>query len=190
MKKTQNRRQFFRSYFTELFAGAESAFSEEIEDFSKRYPEAIRPPGAERETDFLKKCQKCGACIRACPYHALGPLLMVNNFEKDTPALRNGYSFCRFCDGFPCIQACKTGALLNEKHLTGSIATAKIIENLCKRSENAKCQSCVDICHSLHQAIQFTTENMPAVLPDLCKGCGACLTVCPAEPDGAIKLIR
>ncbi len=190
MNKTQNRRQFFRSYFFELFAGAEAAFSDELLSFAGRYPETIRPPGADKETVFLKLCKRCGACIKACPHHAIIPLLMASNFIKNTPTLRHGNSFCRFCEDFPCIQACKHGALRAEKHLTERIATAEIIVDQCQRSQEVSCQLCFDICQKLHQAIRLEPEKPPAILPGLCKGCGACLAVCPVEPQPAIKLVR
>jgi ferredoxin-type protein NapG len=31
----------------------------------------LRPPGAIKETDFLKTCIKCGLCVEACPYDTL-----------------------------------------------------------------------------------------------------------------------
>ena len=39
---------------------------------SKSLPaNALRPPGALAEKDFLAACYRCGLCVRACPYDTL-----------------------------------------------------------------------------------------------------------------------
>jgi ferredoxin-type protein NapG len=38
----------------------------------RRLPaQAIRPPGALAEDDFLAACVRCGLCVRDCPYNTL-----------------------------------------------------------------------------------------------------------------------
>ena len=32
-----------------------------------RPAQALRPPGARSETDFLSACVRCGLCVRDCP---------------------------------------------------------------------------------------------------------------------------
>ena len=49
---------------------------------SRRY---FRPPGALPEIGFLAACTRCGACIDACPPHAL---VRVPRMAGSRPALR------------------------------------------------------------------------------------------------------
>ena len=74
-------------------------------------PRRIRPPGALAEEDFLGRCVKCGACMKACPTGGLQPALTQAGLEGLwSPILvpRLGYceQSCTLCG-----QVCPTGAI-------------------------------------------------------------------------------
>ncbi len=193
------RKSFFGAFFKDLLQGVDIAFGEELSAFAEKFPELIRPPGAGNEQEFLETCSKCGNCIKACPYFALRPVLMANEFDRGTPTLRAGEAFCRFCQDFPCIVACPTGALSKQRQdRLQKIGIATVISGSCVRNHGNDCHACIDKCDQTgHHAIKVTQQNqetkpswLPEVIADKCCGCGACLTVCPAYPDLAISLKR
>lgn len=181
-----------KGFFEELgrnFAGFfEEAFGDELDSFQKQFPDLIRPPGRTDESDFLQRCVKCGKCIRACPFIALQPVLRANEFDRGTPTLRSGTSFCRFCEGFPCIEACPTGAISRQGNLK-KIATAVCKQKTCLRTSSIECNACEQICSKTFKAINCRLAgHPPEILTEKCSGCGACLTVCPVTPEPALKL--
>jgi len=90
----------------------------------------IRPPGALSEAEFLKRCLKCGQCIRICPTNVLQPAGMEFGMEALwTPVLNNriGTSGCQLnCTA--CSYVCPTAAIrpitLSEKLGLGEFAEA------------------------------------------------------------------
>ena len=191
------RKNFFRAFLNDLLQGVDLAFGEELSAFADKFPELIRPPGAGNEQGFLETCSKCGNCIKACPYFALKPVLMANEFDRGTPALRVGEAFCRFCQDLPCVSVCPTGALsLQRQNRLQKIGNAGIVARNCIRNQGTDCRACLDKCEETgHGAIRMARSNdknpeiaLPDVATDKCSGCGACLTVCPAYPDPAIIL--
>lgn len=90
----------------------------------------IRPPGALAEEEFLKRCIKCGQCMRVCPTNVIQPGGIDGGLENLwTPVLNNkiGSSGCQF-NCVACGQVCPTSAIrpvtLAEKHGTGEFAEA------------------------------------------------------------------
>jgi len=73
----------------------------------------IRPPGALSETEFLKRCIKCGQCIRICPTNVIQPAGMEMGLETLwTPVMNNriGTSGCQLnCTA--CGYICPTSAI-------------------------------------------------------------------------------
>lgn len=85
----------------------------------------IRPPGALAEDEFLKRCIRCGQCIRVCPTNVLQPGSAAVGFENLwTPVLNNriGTSGCQY-NCVACGKVCPTSAIrplsLDEKHGKG-----------------------------------------------------------------------
>ena len=186
-----DRAGFLKSYLFELLDGAYSAFPDELTEFAEKFPELIRPPGASNEQEFLETCQRCGACLKVCQFHALRPVIQGNEFDRGTPALRVGESYCRFCQDFPCVKACPSGALsLARTTALQKIAVARAGAS-CLRNNGEACQTCLEKCAGLASAI---TCPAPAKPPQIdarkCSGCGACAVFCPAYPDNAIILVR
>lgn len=83
----------------------------------------IRPPGAMDEEEFLKRCIKCGQCMRVCPTNVIQPGSIEGGLENLwTPVLNNriGSSGCQLnCtigkglpgDFVPCGYICPTSAI-------------------------------------------------------------------------------
>jgi len=95
---------------------------------SNWHHKVIRPPGAIPEKDFLKRCIKCGQCMRACPTNVIQPGSFEGGLENLwTPVLNNriGSSGCQL-NCVACGQVCPTSAIrpitLNEKHGLGEFA--------------------------------------------------------------------
>ena len=90
----------------------------------------IRPPGALSEEEFLKRCIKCGQCMRVCPTNVIQPGGIDGGLENLwTPVLNNriGSSGCQLnCTA--CGQICPTSAIrpitLSEKLGTDEFAEA------------------------------------------------------------------
>jgi ferredoxin len=73
----------------------------------------IRPPGALSEKEFLKRCIKCGQCMRVCPTNVLQPGGIEGGLENLwTPVLNNriGSSGCQL-NCVACGQVCPTSAI-------------------------------------------------------------------------------
>jgi len=88
----------------------------------------IRPPGTLSEEEFLKRCIKCGQCMRVCPTNVIQPGGIEGGLENLwTPVLNNriGSSGCQLnCTA--CGQVCPTSAIrpitLSEKLGTDNFA--------------------------------------------------------------------
>jgi polyferredoxin/ferredoxin len=92
--------------------------------------EIIRPPGAVGEEEFLKRCIKCGQCMRVCPTNVIQPAGLDKGIESLwTPIFNNriGTSGCQY-NCIACGQVCPTAAIrpitLDEKHGTGEFEDA------------------------------------------------------------------
>jgi polyferredoxin len=73
----------------------------------------IRPPGALAEKEFLKRCIKCGQCMRVCPTNVIQPGGIDGGVENLwTPVLNNriGSSGCQL-NCVACGQVCPTSAI-------------------------------------------------------------------------------
>lgn len=183
-----SRKSFFQSIGLCLAEFIDEIAGEELESLQQKFPEIIRPPGVSTEEDFLTKCHRCGDCIKACPYSALYSVFNANSFDNGTPALRVGSSFCRFCQDFPCIAACKTSAL-SKNGRCDRIGLAKSLPTLCLRIDGNECEACATICNRTFAAITYSgTNSPPQIDADKCSGCGACLSVCPVLPVPALAL--
>ncbi len=94
------------------------------------YHKGIRPPGALAENEFLKRCIKCGQCMRICPTNVIQPDSIAGGLENLwTPVLNNriGSSGCQL-NCVACGQLCPTSAIrpitLSEKLGKGEFTEA------------------------------------------------------------------
>ena len=80
---------------------------------SNWHHKVIRPPGALGEEEFLKRCIKCGQCMRVCPTNVIQPGGIGPGLENLwTPVLnyRIGSSGCQL-NCVACGQLCPTSAI-------------------------------------------------------------------------------
>lgn len=137
----------------------------------------IRPPGSLPEEEFLKRCIKCGQCMRVCPTNVIQPAGIECGLESLwTPVLNNriGSSGCQLnCTA--CGQVCPTSAIrpitLSEKLGTGEFAdkgpvrlgTAFVDRNRCLPwAMDKPCIVCQENCPVSPKAI-FTREYFSTV---------------------------
>jgi len=121
-----SRRGFMLSLVSGVFALAAVRLSNKLG--SNWYHRVIRPPGALTEDEFLKRCIKCGQCMRVCPTNVIQPGGIDGGLENLwTPVLNNriGTSGCQLnCTA--CGQVCPTSAIrpitLSEKLGTDEFA--------------------------------------------------------------------
>ncbi|WP_166261717.1 ferredoxin-type protein NapF [Marinobacter salicampi] len=132
-----------------------------------------RPPWTG--LDFTDQCTRCGDCVSACPEQVL--------FKGDGgfPEIRFGEGECTFCQA--CADVCEAPVFdLTRKAFPWHATPVQP----CLALNNIHCQSCQDACDAA--AVKFRPAlghvPRPEVDPDLCTGCGACVSVCPVDGLG------
>ena len=141
------------------------------------YHKVIRPPGVLAEPEFLKRCIKCGQCMKVCPTNVLQPAGIEGGLEGLwTPVLNNriGTSGCQL-NCVACSSVCPTAAIrpisLDEKMGKGKFAgkgpiklgTAFVDRNRCLPwAMNKPCIVCEENCPVSPKAI-YAVETFNAV---------------------------
>ena len=164
--------------------------------------EALRPPGALPEEDFLAACIRCGLCVRDCPYDTLSLAeLGFDGPATGTPFFTARTVPCEMCDDIPCVAACPTGAL--DKNLTdiddARMGTAVLVDQEnCLNFLGLRCDVCYRVCPVIDEAITLEPSHndrsghhaifAPTVHADRCTGCGVCEKSC-VLPEAAIKVL-
>lgn len=178
------------------------ALTKLISDARALPSQAIRPPGALAEKDFLAACIRCGLCVRDCPYDTLVLAeLGVDGAATGTPFFTARDVPCEMCEDIPCVAACPTGAL--DQDLTNiddaDMGVAVLIdEEHCLNALGLRCDVCYRVCPVIDKAITLELEHnkrsghhaifMPTVHADACTGCGKCEKSC-VLPESAIKVL-
>ena len=176
--------------------------------FSFRQPEKdhrlLRPPGVTSESEFLKKCVRCGECMKVCLRSALYPdLARAGITGIFMPVIIPRLGYCEY-NCTLCGQVCPTGAipkLSPEKKKKSVIGTAVVDRNLClPYAKKLNCIVCEEHCPIPEKAIRFETVSdvdyqgrkvilkRPYVIDELCNGCGICENKCPLEGRSAIEV--
>lgn len=165
----------------------------------------IRPPGAVVEDEFLRRCIRCGECMKVCIGGALHPdFLRGGAFSLWSPVLVARLGYCEL-DCTLCGQVCPTGAIrplkVEEKRKT-KIGLAIINKDRCLPfARGEECLVCEEHCPTGKKAIVFDRRKVlvgsepkellqPRVLTELCIGCGICETRCPVSGVSAINIIN
>jgi MauM/NapG family ferredoxin protein len=177
------------------------------ETLAREHP-FIRPPGSLIEQDFLKRCIRCGQCMKICPTNALQPALLESGWEGIfTPVLAAQIGYCEhYCT--LCGQICPTGAISKleseTKFGTGEnppvrIGTAFFDKGRCLPwASGTTCIVCEEWCPTSPKAIWLEeTEiinrdgntvkvKLPRIDSEKCTGCGACEYACPVTASPGI----
>ncbi len=163
--------------------------------------EAIRPPGAQPEVDFVGACVRCGLCVRDCPYDTLRLAELGERPATGTPYFVARDVPCEMCEDIPCVAACPTGAL--DKGL-GDIDDARmglavlVGHETCLNYLGLRCDVCYRVCPLMGEAITLERRHnertgkharfIPVVHSAHCTGCGKCEKACVLE-RAAIKVL-
>ncbi|GGA86042.1 ferredoxin-type protein NapG [Neiella marina] len=164
-------------------------------------PQALRPPGAVDEAEFLDACVRCGLCVEACPYDTLKLATLFDAAPMGTPYFEARTIPCEMCDDIPCQQACPSGAISPE---LDSIDDARmglavlIDQETCLNWQGLRCDVCYRVCPLIDEAITLEAQRnmrtghhamfIPTVHSDACTGCGKCEQACVLEVS-AIKVL-
>ena len=159
----------------------------------------LRPPGAIKESDFLKTCIKCGLCVEACPYDTLILAKPGDHKPLGTPYFVPRDIPCYMCPDIPCVPVCPTGAL-DESSVTtdgkldinvADMGLAVVDEESCIAFWGIQCDACYRACPILGEAITIEYQQnkrtgkhafmKPIVHSDACTGCGLCEKACVTE---------
>lgn len=166
-----------------------------------RPAQALRPPGALADSQFLAACLRCGLCVRACPYDTLKLADLAGPVAAGTPYFEARKVPCEMCETIPCVAACPSGALDHglKKIDDADMGVAVLIgRETCINLKGLRCDVCYRVCPRIDKAITLErTHNPrtgkhavfePVVHEDACTGCGKCEKACVLEA-AAIKVL-
>jgi polyferredoxin len=171
---------------------------------SSKQERLLRPPGVNNEGDFLKKCVRCGECMKVCLRSALYPDLARGGlYGLFMPVLVPRLGYCEYNCNL-CGQVCPTEAIPNlplEQKKKSIIGLAVIDKNHCLPfAKKINCIVCEEHCPVPGKAIRFesvtdvdftgkrVTLKRPYIVDELCNGCGICENKCPLEGKSAIEV--
>jgi len=194
-----------RRVFLSILSGVAAVpFIRTAPDSKQGYPnpKLIRPPGSLEEKEFLKRCVKCGECMKVCTTNGLQPTLFEAGLEGLwSPVLVPRIGYCEYRCTL-CGQVCPTGAIkrLNlEEKAKVRIGLAMIDKSRCLPHAHATpCIVCEEVCPTPKKAIWFDAAivkdrngreialQQPRVDTKLCIGCGICEAKCPVVDRPAI----
>ena len=192
----QGRRQFFKETFSFVGNRIHDVVKGKIDIASRKSPATnaktrryIRPPGAVHENEFLALCTKCDECVKACPHKSIRTVNQDFDISDGTPIIIPEENPCYLCNGFPCISACKEGALVEVKEKVDvEMGKAYINESHCMAWGAQFCEHCLRSC-PVPGAI-YQDDNRPFVNKEKCVGCGICENVCnTVNQPIAIKVV-
>ena len=193
------RRVFVGGLVSGLFLSRVSSFKS-----SSNQERLIRPPGVEDESTFLKKCVRCGECMKVCLKNALYPdYYRAGFYGVFMPVVIPRLGYCEYNCNL-CGQVCPTGAIPKqplEQKKKSVLGIAVVDKNHClPYAKRINCIVCEEHCPIPEKAIRLesveergydgrvVTLKRPYVVDELCTGCGICEYVCPLEDKAAIEV--
>ena len=171
-------------------------------DARARPPQAVRPPGALAEGDFLAACVRCGLCVRDCPYDILSLAGIDEPVANGTPYFVARQTPCEMCVDVPCVKACPSGAL--DPRLTdilqARMGLAVLVDHEnCLNFLGLRCDICYRVCPVIDKAITLEQQLnertgkhamfIPTVHSDACTGCGKCEKACPLPKAATFSVL-
>ncbi len=163
--------------------------------------QALRPPGALPEEQFLGACLRCGLCVRSCPYKTLRLAELGDGVVSGTPYFSARKVPCEMCPDIPCVKACPSGALDKElKDIDRARMGLAVIvdQETCLNYQGLRCEVCYRVCPLIGKAISLEARHnertgkhamfIPTVHSERCTGCGKCERACVLE-EAAIKVL-
>ncbi len=124
-----------------------------------------RPPLAVDEALFVRLCDGCGKCQKACPNSVI-------NLNANLAQLNLDYNECSLC--FQCVVACPTDAL--HESIPLDINLRPHFSQNCNNYLQIECYQCVGACTK--SAITIEPDELPRLNIQLCNGCGQCQSSC------------
>lgn len=187
-----SRRGFFRDGLRELLRPVVDSLDDKLDALKRSLPAPprgravsltlLRPPGALAEADFLKTCDRNGACVKACPAEAIK---INQNVADGAPYIDANLAPCVVCTTLECMMVCPTGALVPTPIRNIDMGTAGWDDKTCVRSHGQDCKICVDECPIGEFAIRLI-DGRVSVSDAGCVGCGVCQNRCPTTPRSII----
>ena len=163
--------------------------------------DAIRPPGALDEDDFLASCTRCGICVRDCPYDILKLADLGDEVATGTPYFNARTNPCEMCEDIPCVPNCPTGALdpaMTDITKSRMGLAVVIDQEACIAFQGLRCEVCFNVCPVQGEAITLDYQAnprsgkhalfIPVVHSSDCTGCGLCEKACILD-EAAIKVL-
>ncbi len=160
-----------------------------LQSFPKRF---LRPPGAINETQFSKKCIRCGQCSLICPNQCINNFPNGTGKKTGTPYIIPREKGCVLC--MKCNNICPSGALerinrdINSIRKNVKMGIAQIDKNLCYSYNDRICGVCYRACPLQNKAMTIGSWERPQVIAENCVGCGLCERICYHYPQ-AIRII-
>ncbi|MDD3276913.1 MAG: 4Fe-4S binding protein [Kiritimatiellales bacterium] len=147
---------------------------------------SVLPPGATEK--FAETCTRCYACVSACPADIIRVKSGGRVAELSMPELRFETGACEESCNL-CSQVCPTGAirtLSQDQKWRTQIGIAKVEKEKCLAwADNEYCMVCDEFCpYNAIKIIERGDVACPEIDPEICRGCGACESACPAMRAG------
>lgn len=180
MPAIHTRRDFFRVGARRIVGGVGRVLEVHVPR-QPRGPALLRPPGALPERAFRIACTGCDDCVTACPKFAIRKAGVETGLGANTPIIIPEEQACHWCDDFPCIAACTTGALVRTDTAPPALGTALLDQAACYAWQGQPCDYCLLRCPEKGRAIFADDAGRPLIDDAVCVGCGVCMDRCPTE---------
>ena len=148
----------------------------------------IRPPGAVREEEFIRRCIRCHKCGENCTNACIKFVGPEGPAEaRGTPYIVPREKACILCTR--CNNNCPSGALqpIDPEHPriweVAEMGKATIDENICHSFQGYICGVCVRACPLGGKALIAGMWEKPILDDAYCVGCGLCEQSCFHMPQ-------